>query len=747
VSGYEGPGYDGDDESSIDLGAFFDVLWRGKWAIIRLMVVACLLGGVYAFVLATPVYRASAQIILDTRTDRIADMQSVVSGLPGDTSAVNSEVEVLRSRKLLGRVVDALNLTEDPEFNRDLRAPGLKKQMIDRARGMLGIAEEPAPVLSPEAAAARAHDGAVAMLAEAVRVANIPLSFVYQVSVETRSAEKSARIAGTLAELYILGQVEVKFAATEQATQWLSERVSTLKQSLEDSETAVSDFSASINLVSPQALGELERRVKDIRDRIARSELEEAALASRLDRIDAATDPAERARQTGDPTLIRRLPDLDNPARRPRFERDLEGVIFRLRRDHDTLREILPTLRNSREELSAQITRQREDLIRLQQLTREAEAERLLYENFLARLKKTTTQHGNQQADSRILSDAVIPREPHAPKKARILLMSAVFGGVFGAGLVLWRAIRRRVFTSARQLELHSGLAVVGQIPLAPVRRARALPRYLAKRPAAPLNEAMRNLRTSIGLSARTGEETANPAPPAGDLAPSPPTEDPTPATPEEGAPPAAPNGDEAKPAPRDGKVIVLTSSVPGEGKTTNSLALAEVYAGLGRKVLLVDGDLRERSLTKALRPKAKAGLRAALAGEAPLADLLVTPDHMSAAFLPADAGRQSPADLFADGGFAGFLADLRAAYDVVIVDTPPVLAVPDARLVIEAADVALFVVGWNATARAEVDEALRSLSQTRTGEGPPVTGLVLSRIDPKRVRRYGGTQYGYGYT
>lgn len=133
----------------------------------------------------------------------------------------------------------------------------------------------------------------------------------------------------------------------------------------------------------------------------------------------------------------------------------------------------LPALERSQVELESRISKQGEDLITLQQLTREAEANRLLYEYFLGRLKETSAQKGIQQADSRILSHAVVPNVPSAPRKSMLLAMSGMVGMMIGVGLVLLREARQNGFRTSRDLERITGRTVMGQIPLLPAAAAR----------------------------------------------------------------------------------------------------------------------------------------------------------------------------------------------------------------------------------------------------------------------------------
>jgi len=333
-------------------------------------------------------------------------------------------------------------------------------------------------------------------------------------------------------------------------------------------------------------------------------------------------------------------------------------------------------------------------LIQLQQLTREAEAIRLLYEYFLTRLKETSAQQGIQQADSRILSNAVVPNIPASPRKSLILAMSGILGLMIGVGLVLLREARNSGFRTARDLEVHTGYTVMGQIPMIPARTRKKILKYLHSKPTSAAAESVRNLRTSVLLS-----NVDNPP-----------------------------------------KVILSTSSVPGEGKTTNSLALAHNLVGLGKSVLLIEGDIRRRTFSEYFDDLPEKGLVAALAGDQTLQESLHYSVELGADILIGEKTSVNAADLFSSDKFKALIKTVRAQYDVVIIDSPPVLVVPDARILAQVSDAVLFSVHWDKTTRHQVDEALRLFHNSNQR----ITGLVLSQINAKQMKKYGyGGRYG----
>ncbi|EAR52956.1 hypothetical protein OG2516_10851 [Oceanicola granulosus HTCC2516] len=664
----------------IDVGAHLATIWRGKIVVLAAALLALLLGVAYVRLVAKPVYRATAVVKLETQQENIVALDSLFTGMSGNASEVNTEVEVLRARTLMGQVVDALDLRADPEFNAALRQPGLP------ARLLAGIGSGPGP---PPDDPAGVRDSVISALLARVSVRNVPQSLVFQITVESEAAQKAALVADTIAELYIADQLRMKARAMEEATGWLSQRVDELQRQLEAAEAARARFSASTSLVSAEALQQLERQIKDLRNLIVEADAAATEAAARVATLLAAPDRPARVSLAGDGELTRLLDRIDGSAAAARaFDARFEAVVQRAELAADRAMQQLEALKATEADLQRRVSAQADDLIRLQQLSREAEAIRLLYEHFLTRLNETDAQRGTQRPDSRILSHAVVPTAPAAPREFLVLAGAGVLGLLVGTVLVLWQEARSSGFRSARELEAATGLGVLGQVPLIPERGRRRTLRYLARNPASAAAEAVRNLRTSVLLT----------------------------------------NVDDPP------KVIVSTSAMPGEGKTTNSLALAQNLAGMGRRVLVLEGDIRRRTFSHYLDGLEPIGLVSVLSGTVTLREAVQAVPELGVDILLGEQSDTNAADLFSSDRFRTLTADLRERYDFIIIDTPPVLVVPDGRILAQVADAVLFTVRWDSTSRAQVEEAMRlfQMSQQR------VTGFVLSQISPRGMRRYG---------
>ena len=190
----------------------------------------------------------------------------------------------------------------------------------------------------------------------------------------------------------------------------------------------------------------------------------------------------------------------------------------------------------------------------------------------------------------------------------------------------------------------------------------------------------------------------------------------------------------------RQPQIIMLTSSIPGEGKTTLSISLAQNFASMGEKVLLIEGDIRRRVFREYFDIKSKEGLLSVLSGTSKLEDAVAFNDQLGADVLIGEKSSVNAADLFSSKRFADLLKELRGKYDRIILDTPPVLAVPDARVMGQSVDTIIYAVKWDSTTHRQVVDGLKSLEAVNLR----VAGLTLGQIDKRGMKRYGyGASYG----
>lgn len=708
-------------EADLDIGAMLSSLWRQKILVAGFVFVAMVAATFYVYSV-TPLYRSTAVVMLDQREESVIDYQSVVSGLGSDFLTIQAEVEVLQSRSLAERVVVAAKLEEDPYFNPllavETEEPSLWNPInllfmaLDLFKATIrgAVTEEPAITSEDLDPAYWVRQRAIDILRDSLIVTPMGDTYVYALTVEVEDPQQAAFLANKVAEMYILDQLEVKFEATQQATSWLSGRVAELKVQLEAAEAAVENFTSGTTLISEASLAGLSRQIKDLRER-------EGELLRQADDLDARAATIVTLIETRDfrgladalssPRLIGLASDIAALANQAgadaqraaliaRFEAEMSRQVQRLELERERSRSQAQAVRTTIGDLEAQFSAQSADLVELRQLQREAEASRLIYEYFLNRMKETSVQQGIHQADSRILSQAVISLRPSYPKKTTTVLLAGIFGGVIGALFVLIRDQLNRSFRTSDELENATGLPVLGAIPIAPVRKRRTLLEYAVAKSSSSMVEAIRNMRTGVLMA----------------------------------------NVD------RTPQVIMLTSSLPKEGKTTTSLLLAQNAAALGKSVLLMECDLRRRTFRSYFADKPAGGLLSVLSEAMPFDEAVLHDEATGLDVLMGEETKTNAADVFSSRRFEAFIKEMRGRYDMIVIDTPPVLAVPDARVIAPLADAVLYCVRWNVTHRDLVRNGLQMFSQIKVR----VTGLALTQIDQRKLAKYGYGGYGYYY-
>ena len=682
----------------INFSQILGTVWRGKWWLFLSMMITVSLAVIWLTQVAVPLYTATSVVMLQNRNEQVVDFESVLSGIGSDQNSVNTEVEVFKARGLVERLVEQLGLEKDPEFNETLRLehPWQLSVLIRDAKKALGL-YTPAPPPS----ARKIRDDTIDEVLNALTINNVRRSFVFRITAATEEPEKSTLIADKLANLYINDQIDAKFTANERATTWLAEQIGELEVELETSENAVKAFDASSNLISPETLTLRSRQLKDFRDRQSALTAQSDILARRLEKM-------LQAREADDPVLLIQLTQDEQLGRlfnaltsggagsQRAFEARLQVLIQDLQIELSRIGEQIRILQTSITTLEAEVGAQSEELIKLNQLERVANANRLVYEYFLSRQKEISAQRGVQQADSRLLSRAVVPDSPASPRKALVVVLAAILGILIGVVLLVIRELRNSAFRTSEDLEAATGVPVMGEITSAPTTNRRRLLKLLATKPNSALVEAIRNLRTTILLSQMD-------------------------------EPP---------------QVIMLTSSVPGEGKTTQSLGLSQNLASMGKKVLMIEGDIRRQTLREYFSTDHTRGLLSAVTHPEDVSDIIFHSDILGVDVILGEGSKTNAADFFGAAPFRDFLERMRDRYDFIIIDTPPVLAVPDARVIAKVADLSLFVVHWNTTPRWQVRKGLHAFQMINA----PINGLVLSQVNQRSMRQYGYVSDTKGY-
>lgn len=351
-------------------------------------------------------------------------------------------------------------------------------------------------------------------------------------------------------------------------------------------------------------------------------------------------------------------------------------------------------------DLERKALEQSKQAVAIRQLEREAQASRALYENFLARQKETSAQEDLQTPDARVLTPAEIPLIPLTTTVRRTQAMGLIAGALVGLGLILLLEKLNNSFRSSNQLEDLVGLPVLGSVPAIGRRLSRTMVvrRFLDK-PKSSLAEAIRSLRTSILFS-----NVDNPP-----------------------------------------KVVLFTSALPREGKSTTALLMAMTSQQMGRSSIIVDCDLRLPALARVLETDDdKPGLLSLIEGSASLEDAITTDPETGTRVLmtkPSEPRSSvNAADLLSSKRFENLIKELSETYDRVILDAPPTLVVADARILSAYANAVVFVVRWDHTPHGAVLDGVKDLRSVNA----PIAGTVLTLVNEKRAARYAYESYGY---
>jgi len=684
---------------------------RSKWwiATLSLALAVLIVGALAQF---SPRYTAEALVGIDVRRFQAVDIKDVVSTLPADVTVFNSEVEIARSRALAEKVVQKLNLMGDPEFNEQLvpANPSLPWRLNPRHVAPELWRQMFPPPTEPD----RIRTLVVDKFLERLSVQPKATSYVFSIQFISENAAKAALIANTIADIYISEQEDIKREGNRRANTWLEERVGEMLAQVQVLDRNVDMYRQEAGLirgrntyVSEQQLAELNSQLVLAKSRRAEAEARHRQVSSLIggkSRLDATTEVLASP-------LIQRLREKEAEVQRnesqlletygPRHPkvvnnqaemRDLRRLIDEetrkiaagLANELDIARANEQSLMQSVAALERRAAEIQQAEIKMNELQREADAARALYETFLARLNETTSQTGFQRPDARIVTRAGAPEKPTFPNLP-LFGGAALLGSFFvvsAASVIRQRASSR--FQSVDQVDRMIGLPTVALLPR--LSRAQQNGNHVIANPRSDYAEAIHGLLAGLRVT------------------------DPMPC-----------------------RSVLITSALRGEGKSQLAVSMARIAAQTGRRVVLIDADLRDPRLHGLLGTSREHGLADMLAGPADGATLQ-TDDATGLRFLPAGGDRGHPADLLARPKVKEIISAFASDYDLVIIDSPPVLSAIDAQLLGQIADRTIFVLEWERTSRDAAEAALRLLYDA----GTRLAGIALSKIDLRKSTRYG---------
>jgi polysaccharide biosynthesis transport protein len=744
--GFIGPG---------DILRAASTLLRRQWSVVAGVTALAILAGLLYCLFAKPQYSSTALLIIDTKSTQLSEAQQTPVDTGKDTAFVDSEVEVLKSEQIALKVIDDLKLDNESEFQR----PGYVESLL---RAVLPASVVPADIGPTDYERVRR---AVGFFKNKLDIRRVGLSFVIEVAFVSEDPKRAALVANAVSEAYISDQLESKFQVTQRAGTWLQQRLAELRDQAQKADREAQTFKAEKGivdtqkgLIDEQQLAELNTRLLDAKaktseaqskaDRIQKIISEDVPDGSVADEFnnDVITNLRGQysllARKEDD--LARRFGSNHEAAVKLRGEmtqvRDtIKGELTRLAQSYTSNLDIAKSdelaISTALNGLVKKSSSTNMEMVKLRELESVSQSYRTLYENFLQRYMNSVQQQSFPISEARVITKASPPIDPSWPKRGLVLLASSLLGLLAGAAAAMARDQLDNVFRTPHQVEEQLGIRCLGILthisgPQGPGEKGTKRARPISGRQAAveimglrdgpPTTKPPSFISHVVKAPFSQYSETLRGLKVALDLANS----------------------------KNSMQVIGVSSALAREGKSTTILNLALLYGQAGKRVALVDADLRSPSLTTWLAPRSENGLIQALSSETLGEELMLSAADNVFDFLPAGLKSRiaNTADIVGSAKMAELIAALRTRYDIVLIDLPPIVPVSDVAAVSHQLDGIVLVAAWGRTPVPIVKEALASNPSIQER----VTGLLLSDASAKGLSRYNsmsaqGRYYGYG--
>ncbi len=704
----------GGGRAAVDLRYILSSIRANLW-LIALIVAAALALALVATMLQTKRYTASASIQISNTTGRVLSSKDESPGDSGDAAYdidrfLKTQVDILQSRGLALRVAQKLNLIGNPRL--------LRSQ---------GVSAAPAG-MSPEAQ----RDTAVSLLMSNLSV-NLPRdSRIVTILFVSSDPDLSAQIANAYASEFIQANLQQKFDSSSYARNFLGDQLQEAKARLEASERAVNTYARSTGLINTGS------STLQNPDGSSRTDRGTSVTASSMQQLNMAANEAtaRRIESEGKWRAVSSGPLLGSPvvlgnstvvtllSERATVEAELSQDRARHLEDYPTvkakqaqlnainqqLNAVASNVRNSVrqeyqgalsteqalkgkvEQLKSQTLSEQDSSVQYNLLAREADTNRQLYDGLLERYKTLNAMAGISLSNISIVDNAEVPKGPSSPNLIKNLLLGLIAGLGLASMLVFFRDQFDDAIRVPEDVETKLGLPLLGVVP----KIGDEAPEQALLDPKSPMSEAYNSLRGSLLYSTSQGLP----------------------------------------------QIMLVTSAQASEGKTTTSLALATGFARMGRRVLLIDADMRRPSLQSRLNISNERGLSNLLTSADPLESITVKAEQANLTLLPAGPIPPSPTELLSTGRMEEILQTAARQFEVIVVDSPPILGLADAPLMSALVDGVMIVVEADRSRRGSLKSALRRLRGMR----PVLLGAVLTKFDPLKAGNRHSEYYGYQY-
>lgn len=721
-----------DDSDYIDIKRIWSALWSRRWKILVFVLAVTALTALLVMRM-TPIFKATTTVMIEARGQQLLSFQQMTTPDGELSEYLQTQIGLIKSRGVAEKVVRELKLAQHPEFDPRMQSSSLfdiRGWLIELQAFLLPGVTLIEPKSGDGMTEAEVMDIVTRSFMETVGVWVEGKSQLVGISVSMADRLTAADAANALANAYIESQLEAKVDMSMTAASWMNSRLTDLRTALQDSEARLQTFLEAEGLVdmngvetiSANELNLVGDRMIDARRQRAEAESQyrqvqamRSAGWERLTSVPAVLGhPLIQQFKTDQARALARVEDLsrrygeqhpamqsarsDLNAATASLQNQVEQVVASIERNYQLAVANEKSLNASFEKNKEQIQDISRKEYQVRELQRDVETNRALYETFLTRLRETTATSDLSTTNARIVDMAIPPVEPTAPNKKLYMIVAVFLAVVVGIGLALVMDVLNNTFKSSDDVEAKLNLPVMGIMPLVPKRTRHEVAQFFQRNTDRSFSEAIRTIRTNIML----GEANH----------------------------------------PR--QVLVVTSTAPGEGKSSLATNLAFAMGQLQR-VLLIDADLRRPTLARNFKfPAGTPGLANLIAGTATIEECIQSEGDVD--MLLAGTVPPNPLELLSSPSFVKLLDAFKSRYDRIIIDSPPSLAVSDASLLSTLANAVVYVIKSESTMIPHAEKGVGQLLQS----GAPVTGVVLNQVDIKKARKDGkfnGYYDLYGYT
>lgn len=698
-------------EVTIDFHEIIFILLRSWKLIGGIASIVVVFATLYAFI-KSPVYRAESLIQITPQGQEGVNLESLMMGGVNDSLTIKSEVDILQSRKIAKRVIEKLDLAKHI------------KNHADKYTSRLVDLEDIV-----------AYEGLIEGILSNTKIISNPTSYSVRVQYYHENPKFAADVANALVSEYLGEQLEVKFDSVRRVNEWLNVRVESLKNKLKESERVVQLFKENNDIVESLRGSVDEQKMTDLNTQLiiasseraqAEAKLESALKLNSKEGDDSSNEDDESSRggifsdssfevlsspiiqrlKQEETEVMRKRADLGNrygPKHpnmininaelqdvRNKMKSEVYNIINSLRSDVTIAKAKESNLKQQINKLKGKLNVNNKVYIQLAELEREAEANRALYESFLSRFKELSESQDYAQPVARVISEAETPIYPAYPRKKLIIFIAIIFGGMLGCGTVLALQFFDFGIKNVHDLEKITTLPIIGVLPK--ISYDGKLSDYCVEKQKSHYAESLRSILTFLHTYRK-----------------------------DKGSEP---------------RTVLVTSSMTQEGKTLTSVSLARLKALSGKKVLLIDADMRLSYVADLFNEKVKYGLQDYLTGKVSIDKVVHTDEKTGLDFIASHESTINSQELLSSNQMLRLLSKVYDEYDLIIIDSPPVVAISDALRLSHVVDATLCLVRADETKKRLFNMALR---QFELNNIVPV-GVIMTFADLSR-----GNGYYYG--